>query len=225
MRLIAMMITLAAVMTGINAEAQRRSQRTEQNNRSHRTERVNPRHEKRYQTQHTPQKHEYNKKYQKKQQWRNKRDYHADRHIDLNRRYQHWDRDDHRNYSKLWDRDDHRRYSKHWDKHFRYDRKYAYVHPRYGHVYRRFHSRPTRVRYYNDDYYFYGGQCFRHYNGIGYVRIEFPRNLILASLPFQCERVWVGPHVYYRYGDMVFERCNLGYRLAPNIRIQLSAHF
>lgn len=213
-RLIAMMITLAAVMTGINAEAQRRSERTDQNNkRSQRVERNSNLYERRYEANRNPQKNTY-KKSNKKQKWEKNRDYQAERNLKYNRNYQHWDRDDHREYSK-----------RNWDRHFKYDRRYVYVHPKYGHVYKRFHNHPVRVRHYDRDYYFYGGQCFRHYNGVGYVHVDFPRNMILASLPFEYERVWIGPRLYYRYGNMVFERCDLGYRLAPNISIQLSAHF
>ena len=225
-RLIAMTISLAAVMTGINAEAQRRTERSGQNNRSHRTERVNPRNERRSNVHRTP-KHQKQKEFNNRYKRENKRDYQAERHYKSDRRYQHWDRE----YSyktkphKKWKYQSHKYNKKHWDNFWRHDRRYRYNHPHYGMVYKRFHHHPVRVRHYNRDYYFYGGQCFRYYNGIGYVRVDFPRNIVLVDLPFQYDRVWIGPHVYYRYGNMIFERCDRGYRLAPNINIQLSAHF
>ena len=217
MRLIALMITLAAVMTGINAEAQRRE---------YRTERDNPGKGKREYTERKQNKREY-KKPNSDRRRENKRDYQASRNYKLDRNYQHWDREDHsKKYQKKnWDNHSNKYNKKYWNNQFRYDKRYEYNHPRYGHVYKRFHAQPIRVRHYNNDYYFYGGQCFHHYHGIGYVRIDFPRNLILVNLPFQCELIRVGHHAYYRYGDLVFERCDRGFRLAPSIGIQLSAHF
>lgn len=110
---------------------------------------------------------------------------------------------------------------------YRYDRpnRYEYHHPKYGHVYRKFHSTPVRMRHTQGDFYFYGGNYYRHYHGIGYVRVELPRNVIFVDLPFRVERVRHGNLVYYRHGDMYFERCEHGYRPAPRIGIQLSAHF
>jgi hypothetical protein len=199
MRLIALMITLAAVVTGLNAEAQRREARTE---------RKNQKTEKRQFTEHKNDKKEY-KNSDKNKKWKSDRDDFA------NRNYQYWDKNDHR-----------KKYpQKQWDKNYKYTSRYEYVHPKYGHVYRKFNSSPIRLRYGQGDIFFFGSNYYRYYRGIGYVRIAIPRNVIFYDLPFQCELVRVGPQVYYRYGDLVFERCDRGFRLAPAIDIHLSAHF
>jgi hypothetical protein len=195
MRLIALMITLAAVMTGINAEAQRRETRSE---------RQQPNVEKRQHADQKSSKREYQKPDYKKD-----RKYYSERHNKPERQDDHWNR---QHQPKSY-------------KHYKYDKRYEYDHPHYGHVYKNFRSKPVRIHHHHGDYYFYGGRYYSHRPGIGYVHVEIPRNLIFVDLPFHCQRVWVGPHVYYRYGDLYFERCDLGYRLAPNVSIHLSARF
>lgn len=210
MRLIATMITLAAVVTGLNVEAQRQDTRTR---------RESPKNERNYQVEPKQGGREYRKpdhnfKSNKSKHWKNNRDYRAQRNYKIDRDNRHWDRDDHRRYS-----------NRDWDNHYRYNRRYEYHHPQYGHVYRRFHTSPIRLRYANGDIFFAAGNYYRYYRGVGYVRIAVPRNVVFYNLPFQCERVRVGPQVYYRYGNLVFERYNHGFRLAPSIGIHLSAHF
>ena len=194
MRLIALMITFAAVMTGVNAQAQHREYHAgRQNPAEKRQEAV------------------------KKQ---DKREYHKP---DTRRERESYSQ----HYRKPERRDEHGKWKgepKHYD-HYKYDKRYEYEHPKYGHVYKHFHEKPIRLRHSHGDYYFYGGRYYNHVAGIGYVHVAFPRNLVYAELPFRCERVWVGHRVYYRYGDLFFERCDLGYRLAPNVSIHLSANF
>jgi len=221
MRLIALMITLAAVMTGVNAEAQRRETSTQRNvsNKEIRQAKES----KRYSDKHAYRQSDRSKQLKSSHhEYRGaNRNWHADRSQShyysgknhQSKGYTHWNKLDRNN-------------KKYWNKHYKYDRKYAYHHPKYGHVYSRFHVNPVRIHHHvHGDYYFYGGHYYRHYHGIGYVQIEIPRHMVFNHLPFQCELVRVGPQVYYRYGDMYFERYSHGYRLAPSIGIQISAHF
>lgn len=204
MRLIVLMITLAAVMTGVNAEAQRRE---------YRSERSSTKYEKGHRAERKSQRREYQKPDRDKK-WKNDRGYHADQYAKSNKK----DYGKSHNYSKQY-------HKKHYDNHYRYDKRYEYRHPKYGHVYKKFRSKPVRIHHHHGDYYFHSGHYYRHHPRIGYVRIEFPRHLVFASLPFHCELVRVGPHVYYRYGDLYFERFEHGFRLAPSVNIHLSAHF
>ena len=198
-----MMITLAAVVTGINAEAQRRDSRSS---------REIQKHEKNYQAERR-QSREY-KKSNKDFKASKRQNYHANRNYKNDYNERRWDRDDHGKYAE-----------RHWDNDCCYNNRYEYNHPRYGHVYRRFNSNPIRLRYNHGNIFFFAGNYYRYYRGVGYVRIAIPRNVVFYDLPFRCELVRVGPQVYYRHGNLVFERCDRGYRLAPAIDIRLSAHF
>ncbi|WP_299577927.1 hypothetical protein [uncultured Sunxiuqinia sp.] len=197
-QLIALMITLAAVMTGVNAEAQRRETGNEIN------------HTRKEVRQLKKNKHFKDKRacssYAKKSKLRHSK--HAYKHPN-------W---------KASQKKAH--HSKHWAKQNSYSKKYAYHHPSYGQVYRRFYADPVRIHHHqHGNYYFFGGHYYRHYRGVGYVRVEIPGQVVFAHLPVQCEQVRVGPSVYYRSGNLYFESYNHGYRLAPSINIQLSAHF
>ncbi len=236
MRLIATMITLAAVMLSVNAEAQRRETgsergRTNKESRQYSSKKYNNQrtdrsrrsysNSERYSDSRKQNKAYRNSdnRYQKndKRHYKNDRRYHKNERSYHHKRDAHWDRNKHKSYYY---------YKKYGHKHYRYDRRYEYNHPRYGHVYKRFYSKPVRVRHHHHgDFYFYGGHYYRHHRGVGYVRVEFPSHLVFDYLPFECEQVWVGPNAYFQYGDMVFERCDHGFRLAPKIDIHISTHF
>ncbi len=224
MRLIAMMITLAAVMTGVNAEAQRRETSTQRNTSKKEVRQARG-------SKSTNLGKAYQSNDRNKQLKSSGREYRvADRTSNTTRgqRQYHSDRDFKPKGNAHWNKSAKSgKYSKkQWDNYYKHDRKYAYRHPQYGNVYRQFHVNPVRIHHHaHGDYYFYGGHYYRHHYGIGYVRIEIPRHMVFNHLPFQCELVRVGPYVYYRYGDMYFERYSHGYRLAPSIGIQFSAHF
>ncbi|MHA7110136.1 hypothetical protein ACRTDU_08430 [Sunxiuqinia elliptica] len=236
MRLIATMITLAAVMLSVNAEAQRRETgsdrgRTNKESRQYSSKKYNNQRADRNRRSYSNSERysdsrKQNNAYRNsdKRYYKNDNRYHKnDKRYHKNERSYHHKRDAH------WDRHKHKSYyytKKYGHKHYRYDRRYEYNHPRYGHVYKRFYSKPVRVRHHHHgDFYFYGGHYYRHHRGVGYVRVEFPSHLVFDYLPFECEQVWVGPNAYYQYGDMVFERCDHGFRLAPKIDIHISTHF
>jgi hypothetical protein len=120
------------------------------------------------------------------------------------------------------DRWDSRRYNKHK----RYDdSRFAYHHPKYGNVYKRFNEHPVRLRYAHGDLYYHAGHYYRFYPRVGYVRVAVPAGYIFADLPGRYERVSYGGHLYFRVGDMMFERCAQGYRLAPQFSLNVSARF
>lgn len=92
---------------------------------------------------------------------------------------------------------------------------YTYNHPRYGTVYRSFNEPPVRLKHAHGYYYFCGGHYYQLYPNVGYVRVEVPRSVVFYEIPSQTVRIRIGDHRYYRYGELVFERYNQGYRLAP----------
>lgn len=110
--------------------------------------------------------------------------------------------------------------------HCRYDdSRYAYRHPQYGNVYKRFHEAPMRLKYAHGDLYYHGGNYYRYYPRVGYVRIAVPAGQVFVDLPGRYERVHYGGHLYFRVGDLTFEHCDHGYRLAPQFSLNLTAHF
>jgi len=103
--------------------------------------------------------------------------------------------------------------------------RYAYHHPKYGNVYRHFYSKPVRLRHAHGDIYYHSGNYYTYYPNVGYVGIVAPGTYIFASLPGRYERFHSGGHLYFRVGNMVFERCQQGFRLAPHFDADFSARF
>jgi len=119
--------------------------------------------------------------------------------------YRHYDYDRHGNGKKIY-----RRYESGHPA-----QVYTYRHPQYGLVYRSFNSVPVRLKYQGGYYYFHGGHYYRLYPEVGYVRVEAPRAVVFQEIPSHSVRVRIGGERYYRYGELVFERYDYGYRLAP----------
>ncbi|WP_372775214.1 hypothetical protein [Mangrovibacterium sp.] len=105
------------------------------------------------------------------------------------------------------------------------DQRYAYHHPHYGQVYRQFDYSPVRLKHAHGDFYYHSGSYYTYRPHVGYVRVATPSAFVFSSLPGQYKRVYFGGTPYYRVGDLVFERCSHGYRLAPQLNINLSARF
>jgi len=120
-----------------------------------------------------------------------------------------------------YDRNDYKRAPR---RHFEHER-YAYHHPRYGNVYRQFSSAPVHLKHAHGDIYYHSGHYYSYRPQVGYVQIAMPYGYIFATLPGRYERVRSGGHVYFRVGDMMFERCGHGYRLAPQFGLSFSARF
>ncbi|RKD88470.1 hypothetical protein [Mangrovibacterium diazotrophicum] len=127
--------------------------------------------------------------------------------------------------NKSYKYDDHRYYDrKPVQRHYENER-YAYRHPRYGNVYRQFSSAPVHLRHTQGDVYYHSGHYYSYYPQVGYVQIAMPSGYVFATLPGRYERVHYGGHLYFRVGDMMFERCGHGYRLAPQFNVSFSARF
>ncbi|WP_159520167.1 hypothetical protein [Sunxiuqinia indica] len=244
MRLIALMITLAAVMTGVNAEAQRRETGSDSRRTYKQSKQYNDRNSRKsdhrdYSTADRSRKPRNDQRAYHKSDRNNRHDWDRNRSRDqrsyadrnrYNNRDDHWNRNNRDSRNDHWNRNNKKSYrysEKYGNKHYKYDRRYEYRHPKYGRVYSRFCENPMRIRHQHGDYYFYGGHYYRHHHGVGYVRVEFPTHLVFEHLPFHCDRFWVGDHLYYRHGDLVFEPYGYGYRIAPriNLGIHFSAHF
>jgi len=105
------------------------------------------------------------------------------------------------------------------------DSRFVYHHPRYGNVYKRFYETPMRLKYAKGDVYYHGGHYYRYYPRVGYVQVAIPSGYVFVDLPGRYERVNAGGHLYFKVGDLTFERCDHGYRLAPHISLNLSARF
>lgn len=121
--------------------------------------------------------------------------------------YREYDYDRHGNGKKVY-----RRYG---DDHSYPHKVYTYRHPGYGTVYRSFNATPVRLKCHDGYYYFHGGHYYRLYPNVGYVRVQLPSSVVFYEIPPNVVRVRIGGHRYYRYGELVFERFEEGYRLAP----------
>lgn len=108
---------------------------------------------------------------------------------------------------------------------YTYSTPYEYIHPEYGHVYRRFYTAPVRLGYDTGYIYYYDSNYYRFQKGIGYIKVATPQNLVFVNIPYRMEPVRVGIHTYYRYGNLVFERLNQGYKLASNIQLNINLNF
>lgn len=105
------------------------------------------------------------------------------------------------------------------------DARYVYQHPRYGTVYRRFHSAPFRMHGTTGDLYYRSGLYYRYYPKVGYVRVQLPVNVVFVDLPGDYTRVFIDGGWYFRVGDQYFERHGEGYRLSTHFSVNLSARF
>lgn len=146
--------------------------------------------------------YKYSKKADKK--YDNKSNYHSQKDYRYN---------DHRNDGKYSNR---KRYD---------DSRFAYHHPKYGNVYKRFYETPVRLRYAHGDLYYHYGHYYKFYPRVGYVRVTVPSSYVFVDLPGRYERVHYGGHIYFRVGDIMFERYGQGYRLAPQFNLNISASF
>ena len=117
----------------------------------------------------------------------------------------------------------HNRYKHH--KNYPHNKNLCYRHPHHGMVYRKFHKAPIEFRHHNCHYYYIDGYYYRHQDGVGFIRVELPGNIIIERLPERCERFSHHGHVYFRTGDLVFESYGHGFRMLPDFNIQILARF
>lgn len=91
--------------------------------------------------------------------------------------------------------------------------RYYVHHPVYGHVIRKFTVRPVIFNHNGIKYYCYDGHFFRRVRGIGYVLVDIPFGMTFDSLPRSYERVHINGDLYFRIGNIFFERTNFGFVL------------
>ena len=124
--------------------------------------------------------------------------------------YKHWDRN-WENYR--WNHNSWRKYYGYYNPYSYRNHKHYYHHNYYGHVIRRFVHRPQIYIHNHTRYYCYDGFFFRYRSGIGYVLVDVPFGMTFEFLPNDYERVFVNGYLYFRVGNLFFERSNNGYQL------------
>lgn len=207
---IAAILFVGLGLTGFQAEAQRNSSRQESKK------------EYKYTQKRTNRNDRQNSRYATPQGQRSQREYSG-------RNYS-----EHKNYNSKAYKKQHQNkayhskkgYSNSHHSHYKhqYNDRYAYTHPHYGQVYRRFHSAPVRLHHAHGNFYWHSGYYYQYHPHVGYVRCAPPRNYVFVDLPGQYVAVNHGGHVYFRVGDLYFERCSGGYRVAPQVDISFSLH-
>lgn len=141
--------------------------------------------------------------------------------------YKKYDRDDDRSAYYYRDNDrNERTYQAKYHKRYKNNRSDYFEHPKYGRVYERFERNPVVFRHDHDNYYYYGNHFYTYRRGVGYCVVEEPRNVYFRTLPVECERVYVGGHLYFRNGNLFFQLSPRGYVMANiPVGIHISARF
>jgi hypothetical protein len=124
--------------------------------------------------------------------------------------YKHWDRN-WENYR--WNHNSWRNYYGYYNPYSFRSHKYYYHHPYYGHVIRKFVYRPQIYVHNNVRYYCYDGYFFRYRGGVGYVLVDVPFGMSFEYLPNDYEKVFINGYLYFRVGNLFFERTNYGFLL------------
>ena len=126
--------------------------------------------------------------------------------------YSHWNRQWETYYWNVYSwRDYYRAYH---TQSYLFHRNYVF-NTRYGHVIKRFNnsSRPIIFYHRNIAYYCYNGHFFRHVRGVGYVLVDIPFGITFSTLPYEYERVYINGYLYFRIGNLFFERTPMGFSL------------
>ena len=200
-KLIALVVTLATVTTGVSLDAQRKDKRDDRVNNRERCERKDGRRDISHNSCRRHRKIDYK--------------------FDSKKKHKNSGYDGHNKYKKH-QRHNHVQHNKYANKHYRHNDNW-YRDGKYGVVYREFYEKPVRFRYRNCNYYYHAGHYYRHHNGIGYVRVTLPGHIVIERLPANSKRFTVHGHHYYRCGNLVFERYGHKYKVRPQLSIQLSA--
>ena len=126
------------------------------------------------------------------------------------KQYQHWD---HGWEGYRWNHNSWVNYYSFYDPYSYRNHKYYYHHNYYGHVIRKFVNRPQIYVHNHIKYYCYDGYFFRYRSGIGYVLVDMPFGMSFDYLPKSYDRVYVNGYLYFRVGNLFFERTNYGFQL------------
>jgi len=124
--------------------------------------------------------------------------------------YKHWERNWE---SYRWNHNSWRNYYGYYNPYSYKNHKYYYKHPYYGHVIRRFVHRPQVYIHNHTKYYAYDGYFFRYRSGVGYILVDVPFGMAFEYLPNETERVYINGFLYFRVGNLFFERTNYGFLL------------
>lgn len=125
-------------------------------------------------------------------------------------KYNHWDR----NWEGYrWNHNSWVNYYSFYNPYSYRNSKYYYHHNYYGHVIRKFVYRPEVYIHNRVKYYCYDGYFFRYHRGVGYVLVDMPFGMAFDYLPNNYERVYINGYLYFRIGNLFFERTNYGFQL------------
>lgn len=124
--------------------------------------------------------------------------------------YKHWERS-WENYR--WNHNSWRNYYGYYNPYSYRNHKHYYHHHYYGHVIRRFVHKPQIYIHNHTRYYCYDGYFFRYRSGVGYVLVDVPFGMAFEYLPDNYERVYINGYLYFRVGNLFFERTNYGFLL------------
>lgn len=124
--------------------------------------------------------------------------------------YKHWERS-WENYR--WNHNSWRNYYGYYNPYSYRNHKHYYHHHYYGHVIRRFVHKPQIYIHNHTRYYCYDGYFFRYRSGVGYVLVDIPFGMAFEYLPNDYERVYINGYLYFRVGNLFFERTNYGFLL------------
>jgi len=110
------------------------------------------------------------------------------------------------------------RHAKHLSHHYykRHGHR-CYAHPRFGNVVVRFAVAPIVIRHHEGDYYYTNGFYYQFYPEIGYVRVDMPESVCFDDISDDCERVSYRGGVYFRVGDLYFEKDHRGFHLSGSL--------
>ncbi len=125
-------------------------------------------------------------------------------------KHNHWDR----NWEYYrWNHNSWRNYYGHYNPYSYKYHKHYYHHHHYGHVIRKFSYRPHVFVHNHVRYYCHDGFFFRYRRGIGYILVDMPFGMAFEYLPSEYERVYINGYLYFRVGNLFFERTNYGFQL------------
>jgi hypothetical protein len=131
-------------------------------------------------------------------------------HGSYNYNYNHWDRN-WENYR--WNHNSWRNYYGYYNPYTYRNHRYYYHHNYYGHVIRKFVHKPQIYIHNHNRYYCYDGYFFRYRSGVGYILVDVPFGMVFEYLPNNYERVFINGYLYFRVGNLFFERTNYGFLL------------
>ncbi len=140
---------------------------------------------------------------------KNRNSKHAYKHK-YNRHHKYWD---HRWQHYKWNHNSWKDYYSYYRFHNYLHHPHYYHHKRFGHVIKRFTIVPHVFYHNRHKYYCHDGYFYKYRRGIGYVLVDIPFGMVFNHLPHGYEIVYINGYMYFRVGNLFFERGWNGYRL------------